>query len=63
MSNDYTQMWKELGLDLTAHDALLQVLGKGYKDIFLSQSDRPTGHGLLQFRYKRNSWPEDQGTY
>jgi hypothetical protein len=49
MSNDYTQMWKELGLDLTAHDALLQVLGKGYQDIFLSQSDRPTGMDYFNF--------------
>ena len=49
MSNDYTQMWKELGLDLTAHDALLQVLGKGYQDIFLSQPDRPQGMDYFNF--------------
>ena len=41
MSSRYDQMWTDLGLNLQAHDALLQVLGKAYKDIFLSQPDRP----------------------
>jgi benzoyl-CoA reductase/2-hydroxyglutaryl-CoA dehydratase subunit BcrC/BadD/HgdB len=49
MSDDYTQMWKELGLDLTGHDALLQVLGKAYQDIFLSQPDRPQGMDYFNF--------------
>ena len=49
MSDDYRQMWKELGLDLTGHDALLQVLGKGYQDIFLSQTDRPQGMDYFNF--------------
>lgn len=49
MSTEYEQMWKSLGLDLTAHDALLQVLGKGYQDIFLSQSDRPQGMDYFNF--------------
>ena len=30
MGEDYREMWKGLGLDLTAHDSLLGVLGKGY---------------------------------
>ena len=34
---DYRPMWKELGLNLEAHDQLLSVLGKAYKDIFFSQ--------------------------
>ncbi|HTY23107.1 MAG TPA: double-cubane-cluster-containing anaerobic reductase [Desulfomonilaceae bacterium] len=49
MAPDYEQMWKDLGLDLAAHDALLQVLGKGYQDIFLSQSDRPQGMDYFNF--------------
>lgn len=49
MSGDYRQMWNDLGLDLTAHDALLQVLGKGYQDIFMSQSDRPQGMDYFNF--------------
>ena len=49
MGAEYEQMWKDLGLDLTAHDALLQVLGKAYQDIFLSQSDRPKGMDYFNF--------------
>jgi benzoyl-CoA reductase/2-hydroxyglutaryl-CoA dehydratase subunit BcrC/BadD/HgdB len=49
MSSTYEQMWTDLGLDLAAHDALLQVLGKGYQDIFLSQKDRPTGMDYFNF--------------
>ncbi len=49
MSNDYRQMWKELGLDLAAHDNLLQVLGQAYKDIFFSQPDRPQGMDYFNF--------------
>lgn len=49
MSEQYEQMWSDLGLDLAAHDALLQVLGKGYRDIFLSQKDRPAGMEYFNF--------------
>ena len=49
MTAEYEQMWKELGLDLTAHDGLLQVLGKGYQDIFLGQTDRPSGMDYFNF--------------
>lgn len=49
MSEDYRQMWSELGLDLEAHDALLSVLGQGYQDIFLSQKDRPQGMQYFDF--------------
>ena len=41
MSQDYRQMWSDLGLDLDAHDALLDVLSKAYGDIYLSQNHRP----------------------
>lgn len=49
MGTEHELMWKDLGLDLAAHDALLQVLGKGYQDIFLSQSDRPQGMDYFNF--------------
>jgi benzoyl-CoA reductase/2-hydroxyglutaryl-CoA dehydratase subunit BcrC/BadD/HgdB len=49
MSEDYTQMWKELGLDLNAHNALLSVLGQAYQSIFMTQKDRPEGMGYFDF--------------
>lgn len=49
MSDDNRSMWTELGLDLEAHDALLGVLGQGYEDIFLSQSNRPEGMEYFNF--------------
>ncbi len=42
-------MWKELGLNLEAHDALLNVLGNAYNDIFLAQNDRPEEMGYFDF--------------
>ena len=49
MSEDYRSMWETLGLDLAAHDMLLEVLGKGYQDIYLAQKDRPEGMGYFDF--------------
>ena len=49
MSEDYRSMWKDLGLDLVAHDALLGVLGKFYQDIYLAQKNRPEGMGYFDF--------------
>jgi benzoyl-CoA reductase/2-hydroxyglutaryl-CoA dehydratase subunit BcrC/BadD/HgdB len=49
MSQEYREMWKNLGLDLDAHDALLSVLGQGYKDIFMTQEDRPKGMQYFDF--------------
>ncbi len=49
MSGEYEQMWRDLGLNLEAHDALLGVLGKGYEDIFLSQKNRPAGMDYFNF--------------
>jgi benzoyl-CoA reductase/2-hydroxyglutaryl-CoA dehydratase subunit BcrC/BadD/HgdB len=42
-------MWKGLGLDLDAHDALLGVLSKAYGDIFMSQKNRPEGMAYFDF--------------
>lgn len=49
MSEDYTQMWKDLGLDLEGHDALLGVLSQAYQDIYLSQEKRPEGMAYFDF--------------
>lgn len=38
-----------MGLDLEAHDMLLEVLGKGYQDIYMAQKDRPEGMGYFDF--------------
>ncbi len=49
MSEQHVEMWKGLGLDLEAHDALLGVLGQFYRDIFLAQEKRPAGMGYFDF--------------
>ncbi len=49
MSVNYKKMWEDLGLDLKSHDALLEVLGNAYHDIYLSQKDRPEGMGYFDF--------------
>jgi hypothetical protein len=49
MSEDYRGMWKDMGVDLAGHDALLGVLGGAYRDIFLSQKNRPEGMGYFDF--------------
>lgn len=38
---EYRQMWSELGIDLDAHDTLLEVLPPLYQDTILSQQGRP----------------------
>jgi len=47
--SDYRGMWKELGLDLESHDALLSVLGGAYGEIYLGQKDRPEGMKYFDF--------------
>lgn len=49
MSDEYRSMWTDLGLDLTAHDALLDVLGQAYQDIYLAQKNRPEGMAYFDF--------------
>jgi benzoyl-CoA reductase/2-hydroxyglutaryl-CoA dehydratase subunit BcrC/BadD/HgdB len=46
---DYRPMWKDLGLNLEAHDKLLNVLGQAYKDIYMKQENRPKGMQYLDF--------------
>lgn len=49
MSADYRSMWADLGLNLEAHDALLDVLGKAYQEIYLAQKQRPEEMGYFDF--------------
>jgi benzoyl-CoA reductase/2-hydroxyglutaryl-CoA dehydratase subunit BcrC/BadD/HgdB len=49
MSTDYHEMWSKLGLNLAAHDQLLEVLGNAYQSVFLSQKNRPAGMGYFDF--------------
>ncbi|MCA1742900.1 MAG: double-cubane-cluster-containing anaerobic reductase [Desulfonatronovibrio sp.] len=49
MSEQYKEMWERLNLDITAHDGLLEVLGKFYNDIYLSQDGRLKGMEYMDF--------------
>jgi benzoyl-CoA reductase/2-hydroxyglutaryl-CoA dehydratase subunit BcrC/BadD/HgdB len=49
MAEDYKRMWRDLGLDLKAHDALLGVLGPLYEGTFLRQPGRPEGMKYFDF--------------
>ena len=49
MATPYDEMWEKLNLDLTAHEGLLQVLGKFYGDIYLTQEGRLKGMEYLDF--------------
>nr|HID60135.1 2-hydroxyacyl-CoA dehydratase [Desulfobacterales bacterium] len=49
MNERWKRMWEGLGMDLEAHDALLEVLRKGYRDIYLAQKNRPEGMGYFDF--------------
>ncbi|MDF7825081.1 double-cubane-cluster-containing anaerobic reductase [Pontiellaceae bacterium B12227] len=46
---DYRAMWKDLGMNLEAHDMLLDFLGKYYADTFLTQNERPEGMDYFNF--------------
>jgi benzoyl-CoA reductase/2-hydroxyglutaryl-CoA dehydratase subunit BcrC/BadD/HgdB len=49
MSEDYTKMWQDLGLNLEAHNALLNVLSTAYTDIYLKQENRPEAMQYFDF--------------
>jgi benzoyl-CoA reductase/2-hydroxyglutaryl-CoA dehydratase subunit BcrC/BadD/HgdB len=49
MADENHQMWQELGIDLKSHDMLLSALGPAFKDIYLSQQNRPAGMGFYDF--------------
>lgn len=47
--SDYRTMWAGLGMDLDRHDSLLELLGNGYTQVFLSQDKRPEGLKYFDF--------------
>ncbi len=49
MAQDYYNMWKELGLELDAHDNLLNILNDVYKQTYLTQSNRPKNMEYFDF--------------
>jgi benzoyl-CoA reductase/2-hydroxyglutaryl-CoA dehydratase subunit BcrC/BadD/HgdB len=49
MASPHDEMWEKLNLDLDAHAGLLEVLGKFYGDIYMSQSGRLKGMEYLDF--------------
>jgi len=49
MANDYREMWKKLGLDLEAHDRLLQALPPTYGEVYLNQENRPAAMEYFDF--------------
>ncbi len=49
MATAYDEMWEKLNLDLDAHAGLLEVLGKFYGDIYMSQQGRLRGMEYLDF--------------
>lgn len=49
MSKDYREMWSSLDMNLAAHDGLLGVLSDAYKNIYLSQKNRPEGMKYFDF--------------
>lgn len=49
MAGSYDAMWEKLNLDVEAHAGLLEVLGKFYGDIYLSQQGRLRGMEYLDF--------------
>ena len=46
---DYRKMWEGLGIDLEAHDGLLEVLPPMYEENILSQENRPGGMEYFDF--------------
>jgi len=46
---DYTKMWESLGLNIENHAGLLGVLTNAYKDIYLSQKNRPAAMEYFDF--------------
>lgn len=49
MTTDNRQMWTDMGIDLERHDALLSALEPAYKEIYLSQTNRPTNMDFFDF--------------
>lgn len=45
----YREMWSALGLNMRAHDQLLQALPPTYHDVYLTQRDRPRAMEYFDF--------------
>ncbi|OPX86169.1 MAG: R-phenyllactate dehydratase beta subunit [Pelotomaculum sp. PtaB.Bin104] len=46
---DYRKMWESLGLDLEAHDQLLNILPPTYGSVYMSQENRPEAMEYFDF--------------
>ena len=46
---DYHKMWEDLGMDVTLHDQLCEVLPQAFGDVYLSQENRPDGMDYYNF--------------
>ncbi|MDP2233024.1 MAG: 2-hydroxyacyl-CoA dehydratase, partial [Actinomycetota bacterium] len=46
---DYGEMWTDLGLNLSAHCALLDAIGPMYGNAYVSQENRPEGMNYFDF--------------
>lgn len=49
MTTDHKKMWAEMGIDLERHDALLKALEPAYRQIYLSQNNRPVGMEFFDY--------------
>ncbi len=49
MTTDNREMWRELGIDLKQHELLMDALPPMYKEIYISQKDRPKGMDFFDF--------------
>ncbi len=49
MTENYTELWTKLGMDLERHNQLLNVLGQYYGAVYLSQKNRPKGMAYFDF--------------
>jgi benzoyl-CoA reductase/2-hydroxyglutaryl-CoA dehydratase subunit BcrC/BadD/HgdB len=49
MTTDNREMWRELGIDLEQHDLLMNALPSVYKEVYLSQKNRPKGMDFFDF--------------
>ena len=49
MSEEDRKMWSDLGMDLQAHDQLLDVLANNYRETYMSQENRPKSTQYFDF--------------
>ena len=49
MASDYHPMWESIGLNLKAHDQLMQALPLAYGEVYMKQENRPDGMEYFDF--------------